>query len=124
MADELTDGEIYALASFGGDKEARDQFVKDMKEAIAEINQPAYSNFTSRTTNYLANLSTDDLTEKTYAIHFQNAPKDGEAGQSFSFIWPFLIVSNYTQDADKQAEKVARILNKYWDEEEFNGPTD
>lgn len=121
MPEPLTDGEIYALASFGGDKEAREKFIKEMKEALVEIE---HAPFTVSPTSYLANLSKDDLEAETIAIHYQSPPKMGEHGWSYSFVWPVLIVSNYTIDASDQAHKVARILNKYWDEEEFNDGTD
>lgn len=122
MKETLTDGEIYSLASFGGDKEAREQFIKEMREAVTEmdLNLSDRARFTANKTNYLANLSKHDIHEETFAVLYQHPPRDTEEyGRVYSMRFPFLIVSNYFGDEEFLANKVARILDKYWDDEEF-----
>ena len=70
--------------------------------------------FTVSDTAYLRNI---DLKSRCVAVHYQKPPTITDNGQSIGLRFPFLILAEYIEDADKVAEKVARILNAHWDDE-------
>lgn len=77
-----------------------------------------HQHFTVDTTAYLRNLSSEDRNSKVYAVHYQNAPRKTETGTTISMRFPTLIVAGYVDKPDQIAEKVARILNAHWDDEQ------
>lgn len=70
--------------------------------------------FTVRGTSYLRNLDREDLRGECIAVHYQKPPEKTEAGTSIGLCFPFLVLANYVEGAQEQAEKVARILNLNW----------
>lgn len=75
--------------------------------------------FTVSATSYLRNLDREEINEQQIAVHFQQAPVLHEDGRkSISLNYPILILSLYISNREEIAEKVARILNKHWDDEE------
>lgn len=76
--------------------------------------------FTVNGTAYLRNLSREDIRAECVAVHYQKPPTKTETGTSIGLCFPFLILANYVEDAEAQAEKVARILEAHWDNPEFN----
>lgn len=75
--------------------------------------------FTVSDTNYLRNLHRDDLRGECFAVHYERAPERLEGGRTrYSMIFPMLVVSLYFEEQRAIAEKVARILNRHWDDEE------
>lgn len=77
--------------------------------------------FTVSGTAYLRNLDRDDLRGDHIAVHYQAAPVHNDNGStSFSLNMPVLITSLYLADRQGVAERVAKILNKHWDDPEFN----
>jgi len=75
--------------------------------------------FTVSSTAYLRNLDRDDRRRECFAVHYQRPPErvDG-GGTSIGLVAPVLIVSFWMEDQRGIAEKVARILNTHWDDEE------
>lgn len=76
-----------------------------------------HQRFTACATAYLRNLDREDRAADCYAVHYQAPPEKTETGTSISLRWPLLIVSAYATGPEKVAERVARILNKHWDDE-------
>jgi hypothetical protein len=76
-----------------------------------------HQRFTVDSTAYLRNLNREDLWGRTIAIHHQAAPVKTDTGTSMSMRFPLLIVSLYVEEQQAVAEKVARILEKHWDDE-------
>lgn len=77
--------------------------------------------FTVGLTAYLRNLTREDLRSETVAVHYQKAPVRHDDGRtSISLTVPVLITSLYLQDQQAVAARVAKILNKHWDDPEFN----
>jgi hypothetical protein len=74
--------------------------------------------FTVSSTAYIRNLDRDDRRVEHFAVHYQRAPEKTERGVSIGMIAPVLIVSLWMSEQKAIAEKVARILNKHWDDEE------
>lgn len=72
--------------------------------------------FTVSTTAYLRSLSDEAISERTFAIHYQDAPKKTPTGTSRSMRWPLLILAHYVDGPEAEAEKIARILNAHYDE--------
>lgn len=80
-----------------------------------------HQRFTAEGTAYMHNLSRDDLYHhKWMAVLYQDPPKRDEVRRttSISLRAPVLIVSHYLEDERAVAEKVARILNKHWDDDD------
>lgn len=74
--------------------------------------------FTVDPTSYLRNLDGDDLREPCIAIHYQAPPRDnGNGTRSISLRVPMMVMSLYLGDQQGVAEKVARILEKHWNDE-------
>lgn len=80
--------------------------------------------FTVSSTSYLRHLDREDINAECIAIHYQNPPKKTESGTSFGLRFPFLVVAHYVDGPQDQAERAAKILNKYWDDPEFNNEQD
>jgi len=76
--------------------------------------------WTVNTTNYLRNLDGDDLKGECVAIHYQDAPVEIEGGTRISLRFPALIVSLYSAEQQKVAERVAAILNRHWNDEDIS----
>ncbi|PKQ00192.1 MAG: hypothetical protein CVT74_05045 [Alphaproteobacteria bacterium HGW-Alphaproteobacteria-13] len=76
--------------------------------------------FTVKSTAYLRNLSREDIWGRQIAVHFQQAPKPTPTGTSVGMIYPVLLLSLYIENRQEIAEKVARILNAHWEDEEGN----
>lgn len=74
--------------------------------------------FTASSTAYIRNLDRQDRRQECFAVHYQAPPEKTEHGTSIGLIAPVLIVSLYMGEQQAIAEKVARILNKHWDDEE------
>ena len=74
--------------------------------------------FTVSSTAYIRNLDRDDRRAEHFAVHYLRPPEKTEHGTSIGWIAPVLIVSLWMPDQKAIAEKVARILNKHWDDEE------
>lgn len=75
--------------------------------------------FTVSATSYIRNLDRADRRQECFAVHYQAPPeKTDGGGQRISLNFPLLIVSLYAGNQKEIAEKVARILNKHWDDEE------
>lgn len=73
--------------------------------------------FTVASTAYLRNLDHEVMDAECIAVHYQNAPSHNpETGStSYSLQFPTLIIAHYVSEPREIAEKVARILNAYWD---------
>lgn len=72
--------------------------------------------FTASATAYLRNLNSEDLRTACYAVHYQRPPEKTERGTSIGLRFPLLIVAGYAAEPAEIAERVARILNKHWDD--------
>ena len=80
-----------------------------------------HQRFTVEGTAYMRNLTRDDLYHhKWVAVLHQDPPKRNEerGTTSISMRFPVLIVAHYVEEERKIAEKVARILNAHWDDED------
>jgi hypothetical protein len=75
--------------------------------------------FSASTTAYLRNLDPDENGD-VWAVHYQAPPKRNEAEgtTSFSLNFPTLIVTGYLAEPQKIAEKVARILEEHWSDDD------
>ncbi|SNT05199.1 hypothetical protein SAMN06295912_1352 [Sphingomonas laterariae] len=77
-----------------------------------------HQSFTVDTTAYLRNLDREDRQQRCIAIHYQAAPVEhADGSKSISLRVPALIMSLYLGKPNEAAEKIARILNKHWDDE-------
>lgn len=74
--------------------------------------------FTVDATSYLRNFDRADLRAPCYAVHYQRPPERTETGVSIGLRIPMLVVTLYLEEQEKVAAKVARILNKHWDDPE------
>lgn len=70
--------------------------------------------FKSEQTGYIRNLSAADRKRITYAVMVQENPQ--------SFIFPALIVTDYCDNPDSVARKVADILTAHWKDGEEEPP--
>lgn len=70
--------------------------------------------FKSEQTGYIRNLSAADRKRITYAVMVQENPQ--------SFIFPALIVTDYCDNPESVARKVADILTSHWVEGEEESP--
>ena len=75
-----------------------------------------HTTFTPGATAYLRNLNQEDLTENCFAVHYQAAPKKTNEGTIISLRFPLLLVSAYFGNQEEIAAKVARILEKHWND--------
>ena len=82
------------------------------------MSEAAHHFFTVSSTAYMRNLSAEDRREECFAVHYQAAPKKTEGGTSIGLCAPVLIVSLWMSEQRAIANRVARILNKHWDDEE------
>lgn len=73
--------------------------------------------FSASQTAYLRSLDPDDRT--AWAVHYERPPvNNGNGTTTHSLVFPMLIVTAYLSEGQAVAERVAKILNKHWDEEE------
>jgi hypothetical protein len=85
------------------------------------IEKPDHQRFTVSATAYMRNQDRAALNGRWIAVHYQDPPRATETGRSISMRFPTLIVADYVDDPAALAEKVAAILNKYWDDEVSDG---
>lgn len=77
--------------------------------------------FTVASTSYLRTLAWDDRTRECVAVHYQKPPRRNENGTiTLSLNVPMLVVTLYLSEQREIAERIAAILNRYWDS--FNQP--
>ena len=78
-----------------------------------------HQRFTVDSTAYMRNLDREDLAGEWIAVHYQDPPRPGSTPGSttYSLRFPALVVAGYLTEPREVAEKVAAILNKYWDRE-------
>lgn len=76
--------------------------------------------FTVDGTSYMRNLDRERLNGKWAAIHYQKPPTRNEEQKttSFGMRFPLLIVADYVEQPQEIAEKIARILNQHWEDEQ------
>lgn len=80
--------------------------------------------FTVDRTAYLRNLDREQIHEPTLAIHYQAAPERLDDNRvRMSMRAPILIISQWPEDQQGVADKVADLLNKHWDDDEKPEPS-
>lgn len=78
-----------------------------------------HQRFTAQGTAYMRNLTREQLYQGPWiAVHHQEPPRKTERGTSFSMRFPVLIVADYVENPEEMAQKVARILEAHWDDDD------
>lgn len=77
-----------------------------------------HQRFTVESTNYLRNLDREDIAADQIAVLYQDPPRETATGTSLSLRIPALLLTLYVENRQEIAEKVARILNAHWDDED------
>lgn len=81
---------------------------------------PTEPRFTASSTAYMRNA---DRNQQFFAVHYQAPDRQlPEGGVRMSLRFPMLIVAEYVNQPEAVAEKVARILEKHWDDAEQEAP--
>jgi hypothetical protein len=83
-------------------------------------NPETHKRFTVSKTAYMRNQSREQMKcGEWWAIHYQDAPTPGtlEGSWNMSMRWPTLIIADYVENPEEMGAKVARILEKHWDDE-------